>query len=287
MTDLFSEYKKSKSPALGEVMPPGTLVETYKSHKLRTAKLEDGTEVWVVTDVIAAITQSKDPQHYWYVLKKRMQNEGNDDVTNCYTVKIKDTLGREQLSDVMTREQILRMLQSIPSKKAEPFKLWLAKLGNERLEEIENPEKGIDNAVEAYRKQGKSDKWIRERLKGKAKFITMTDALKSHGAENYAVLIDEQHRHAFNLSIKDHKALKRIEEKGSLRDGMNEWELFVQEAADTASKWLLDEQGAEGQSDCKKSMADGGDLAATLRLGMEAKLGRKVIDAIDYRKVTA
>ena len=268
-------------------MPAGMLVETYKSHKLRTAKLEDGTAVWVVTDVIAAITQSKDPQHYWYNVKRRMEKEGNQYVSNCYTLKIQAEDGKFYATEAMTREQILRMLQSIPSKKAEPFKLWLAKLGNERLEEIENPEKGIDNAVEAYRRHGKSDKWIRERLKGKAKFITMTDALKSHGAENYAVLIDEQHRHAFNLSVKDHKALKKIEEKGSLRDGMNEWELFVQEAADTASKWLLDEQGAEGQSDCKKSMADGGDLAATLRLGMEAKLGRKVIDAIDYRKVTA
>lgn len=285
MTDLFgNEEPKAKS----EIETADKVITyIYSSHKIRTGKLEDGTEVWVVTDVISAVTYSKDPQHYWYVVKKRMQAEGNEDVTNCYRLKIKTDDGKMRDVEVMTRTQLLRMLETLPSKKAEPFRMWIARLANERIEEIQNPEKGIDNAVEAYRRQGKSDKWIRERLKGKAKFITMTDALKSHGAENYAVLIDEQHRHAFNLSIKDHKALKRIEEKGSLRDGMNEWELFVQEAADTASKWLLDEQEAEGQSDCKKSMADGGDLAATLRLGMEAKLGRKVIDAIDYRKITA
>ena len=297
MTDLFGNGEpaqkvrvtvyKNRTVQNQDLLPAQTAQSMdYDFTKIRKT-FHNGQWYFAYMDVISVLTGSKSPRRYATELKNKLQAEGSEVFGHIEQLKIIAPDGKLRSTQCLSREDTFRLIEEIPSPKAEPFKQWIAHLAHERLEEIEHPEKGIDNAVEAYRRQGKSDKWIRERLKGKAKFITMTDALKSHGAENYAVLIDEQHRHAFNLSVKDHKALKRIEEKGSLRDGMNEWELFVQEAADTASKWLLDEQEAEGQSDCKKSMADGGDLAATLRLGMEAKLGRKVIDAIDYRKITA
>ena len=259
----------------------------FEGHKIRTAKNANGEVAYCFSDILAVASDTSNPRHEMANVKSALQREGIQLSQIMEQFKFRASNGKLYTMWGGTRKQILRALQEVHTRKAAIVKNWLAELAEERLEEIENPDKGADNAIEGYRKQGKSDRWIQERFKGKVKFASMTDALKRHGAENYAVLIDVQHRHAFDLSVKAHKALKGIEEKGSLRDGMNEWELFVQEAADTASKWLLDEQKAKGQSDCKKSMADGGDLAATLRASMERKLGREIIDNVDYRQITA
>ena len=258
----------------------------FEGHKIRTT--HEGQEViYCLSDICVAITGTSNPNAQMYNIKKSLEKQGIQLSQILREYKFKASNGRHYRMWGGTRKEILRVLQELRHPNVAPFKMWFAELVEERLEEIGNPDKGADNAISGYRKQGKSDRWIEARFKGKVKFASMTDALKRHGAENYAILIDIQHRHAFDLSVKAHKALKGIEEKGSLRDGMNEWELFVQEAADTASKWLLDEQKAKGQSDCKKSMADGGDLAATLRASMERKLGREIVDNVDYRQITA
>ena len=162
MPDIFNQPKKE----IGELIPKDLIIQEYKNHQLRTAHLEDGTEVWVVSDVIGAVTQSKDPANYWRVIKNRMAKEGNQTVTNCNAFKIQTADGKFRELDVMTRPQILRMLQSIPSKKAEPFKQWIAKLANERIEEIQNPDLAVKRGVEGYIKKGMTAKQAEIRAKG-------------------------------------------------------------------------------------------------------------------------
>ena len=255
----------------------------FEGHKIRVSKT-DNTPVYCLADILGAAADTERPEKYLYDIRKKLEKQGVQLSEIIGKYHFTGANGKSYLMWGGTRKQIFRLLQELNTPRVAAFKMWLSSLAEERLQEIEHPSKGIDNAIEAYKKQGRTDKWIQERVKGKAKFASMTDALKNHGAENYALLIDAQHRHAFAISVKAHKAIKGIEEKGSLRDGMNEWELFVQEAADTASKWLLDEEKAQGQAQCRHSMEGGGDVAAVLRESMEKKLGRKVIDAIDHRK---
>jgi hypothetical protein len=250
MTDLFSLNENQTSKEIAELLPKEVVVQEYKSHNLRTGKLEDGTEVWVITDVIAAITQSKDPQHYWYVLKKRMQNEGNEDVTNCYTLKIETEDGKMRDVEVMTREQILRMLQSIPSKKAEPFKLWLAKLGNERLEEIENPSKGIDNAIKRWKQMGKSDGWIYCRLKGIEVRHAETEVLSSHGInspKDFAHFTDRTNVAVYGHTAKEEKINRGIAKTSNLRDNSTKTELILLSLHEATCKEGIEKRNAYGK----------------------------------------
>ena len=294
MPDLFGsdDHQKSTVPknlsTQNDPLLPAEITKNPEYDFSSIRKVFHNGEWWFAyKDIVGVLADTKALDSYCRDLKKKLIAEGFQWCEKISVLKLTASDGKSYRTSCFSRADIFRLIESISSPKAEPCKQWISRLAHERLEEIENPDKGADNAIEGYRKQGKGDRWIEARLKGKVKFASTTDALKSHGAENYAILIDVQHKHAFDLSVKAHKALKGIEEKGSLRDGMNEWELFVQEAADTASKWLLDEQKAKGQSDCKKSMADGGDLASTLRASMERKLGREIIDNVDYRQITA
>lgn len=252
MTDLFSAYEKPKSAKQGELIPAGTLVEIYKSHKLRTAKLEDGTEVWVVTDVIAAITQSKDPQHYWYNVKRRMEKEGNQYVSNCYTLKIQAEDGKFYATEAMTREQIFRMLQSIPSKNAEPFKLWLAKLGNERLEEIENPEKGIANARNQWKKMGKSDAWISKRIEGIGIRNEECETLKQHGItaqKDFAYFTDRTNLAVYGRKAKEEKLHRHLPATANLRDHSSMGEVMLLGLHEDACKQGIEKRNAYGRQE--------------------------------------
>ena len=252
MADLFSTYENPTSTQQSELMPAGILVETYKSYKLRTAKLEDGTEVWVVADVIAAITQSKDPQHYWYNVKRRMQNEGNQYVSNCYTLKIQAGDGKFYATEAMTREQIFRMLQSIPSKKAEPFKQWLAKLGNERLEEIENPSKGIDNAIRRWEEMGKSNEWIALRVKGTVIRNLETQTLKEHGIEkpkDFAHFTDRTNVAVYGRKAKEEKLYRHLPATANLRDNSSAAEVMLLGLHEDACKQGIEKRNAYGRQE--------------------------------------
>lgn len=252
MTDLFSAYENPKSTQQSELMPAGMLVETYKSHKLRTAKLEDGTQVWVVTDVIAAITQSKDPQHYWYNVKRRMQNEGNQYVSNCYILKIQASDGKFYATEAMTREQIFRMLQSIPSKKAEPFKQWLAKLGNERLEEIENPSKGIDNSIKRWKEMGKSGEWIAMRIKGRVIRNEERETLKQHGItaqKDFAYFTDRTNLAVYGRKAKEEKLHRHLPATANLRDNSSTAEVMLLGLHEDACKNGIEKRNAYGRQE--------------------------------------
>lgn len=265
MPDLFSSNPHQTSKEAGQLLPEGVLVQEYKSHKIRTAHLEDGTEVWVVSDIIAAITQSKDPARYWRVVKHRMIKEGNQSVSNCNELKIQASDGKFYAVDVMTREQIFRMLQSIPSKKAEPFKLWLAKLGNERLEEIENPDLAIQRGYDGYIKKGKSAKWAKARVNSILHRNDLTQKWLEHGInepKEFAALTDRESKGTFGKTTGEMKKEKSLTPAQNLRDNMTEAELLAQDASDVAISLLIDKHNPQGYAENVKEVDKGSTVGA-------------------------
>lgn len=245
MSDIFNQPKKE----IGELIPKDLIIQEYKNHQLRTAHLEDGTEVWVVSDVIGAVTQSKNPRHYWNVVKGRMEKEGNQSVTNCYHLKVMASDGKFYDTDVMTREDILRMLQSIPSKKAEPFKQWIAKLANERIEEIQNPDLAVKRGVEGYLKKGMTPKQAEIRAKGVIARKTLTDKWASHGINSrreFALLTDRVSKGTFSKTTSEMKKDKNLAPYQNLRDKMTIQELTAQMVSETAISLLIDQNRPMG-----------------------------------------
>ena len=245
MPDIFNQPKKE----IGELIPKDLIIQEYKNHQLRTAHLEDGTEVWVVSDVIGAVTQSKDPANYWRVIKNRMAKEGNQTVTNCNAFKIQTADGKFRELDVMTRPQILRMLQSVPSKKAEPFKQWIAKLANERIEEIQNPDLAVKRGVEGYIKKGMTAKQAEIRAKGVIARKTLTDKWASHGINSrreFALLTDRVSKGTFSKTTSEMKKDKNLIPSDNLRDKMNIQELTAQMVSETAISLLIDKNNPMG-----------------------------------------
>ena len=222
----------------------------YKGKPIRRAKLEDGTEVWVVIDVIGAVTGSKNPTDYWYRVKRRMKEEGSEISTNCRVLKIKAADGKYYDTQVMTLPQLLRMLQSLPSKKAEPFKLWLAKLGNERLEEIENPEKGISNARSQWKKMGKSDAWISKRIKGISTRNEECETLKKHGItaqKDFAYFTDRTNLAVYGRKAKEEKIRRHLPATANLRDNSSEREIALIYLHEDACKQGIEKRNAYGK----------------------------------------
>ena len=265
MPDLFSSNPHQTSKEAGQLLPGGVLVQEYKSHKIRTGKLEDGTEVWVITDIIAAITQSKDSQHYWYNVKRRMEKEGNQYVSNCYQLKIQAADGKFYTTEAMTREQVFRMLQSIPSKKAEPFKLWLAKLGNERLEEIENPDLAIQRGYEGYLKKGMSPAKAKARAKTVLHGNELTQKWLDHGInepKEFAMLTDRESKGTFGKTTGEMKKEKSLTPTQNLRDNMTEAEILAQNASDMAISLLIDKHNPQGYDENAKEVDTGSTVGA-------------------------
>ena len=267
MPDLFSIYEKQTTKEVTELLPKEVIVQEYKSHKLRTGKLEDGTEVWVVVDIIGAVTQSKNPTDYWYRIKKRMANEGNELSTNCRVLKIQASNGKFYAMEVMTREQIFRMLQSIPSKKAEPFKLWLAKLANERLEEIENPDLAVQRGYDGYIKKGKSAKWAKARVESILHRNTLTEKWLDHGVnepKDFARLTDRESKGTFGKTTGEMKKEKELTPTQNLRDNMTEAEILAQNASDMAISLLIDKHNPQGYAENAKEVDTGSTVGATV-----------------------
>lgn len=220
-------------------------IQLFEDQKIRTAWDEEKEEWYFsVVDVVAVLTESKDPAAYWRKLKQRLKEEGNETVTNCHGLKMTAADGKKRMTDVATTEQLLRIIQSIPSPKAEPFKLWLAEVGRERIEETIDPEQTIDRALETYQKKGYSDEWIHQRILSIRVRNALTDEWQKSGVQQgreYAILTDEITKAWSGMSTRQYKNLKGLK-KENLRDNMSDMELILNMLAESTSTEISKQQ---------------------------------------------
>lgn len=245
---------------------------------------------FAIVDVIAVLTDSPNPQVYWRVLKKRLKAEGNETVTNCNALKMRAADGKMRLTDVADVNQLLRLIQSIPSPKAEPFKLWLAKVGYERLEEIENPELAQHRMREIYKAKGYSDEWIEKRVRGIAVRDELTDEWKKRGVKEgieYAILTSEISKATFGLTPSEYKSYKGLTKPNeNLRDHMTDLELIFTMLGEAATTEIARNKDAQGFPENKKAAVEGGSVAGKARKDLEKKSGRKVITNQNFKALT-
>lgn len=235
-----------------------------------------------IVDVCAVLTESVDGRKYWNKLKQRLSQEGNQLVTICHQLKIKSPKdGKMYKTDCASTEQLLRIIQSIPSKKAEPFKLWLAKVGKERLDEIADPEKAIERSVSTYQAKGYSDKWIAQRLRSIEIRKELTDEWKKSGiskSKDYAALTNILTHAWSGKTVKEYKSLKGLK-KESLRDNMTNTELALNLLAEVSTTELSKSIKPKGMKESQVVASEGGEIAGNARKELETKLGRSVISS--------
>ena len=266
-------------------------IKLYENKEIRSVWDEEKEEWYFsVVDVVAVLTESKDPQVYWRVLKKRLKDEGNETVTNCNALKMKAADGKMRLTDVADMQGIFRIIQSIPSPKAEPFKLWLAEVGKERIDEIIDPELTIDRALETYLKKGYSREWINQRLQAIQVRKELTDAWDDHGIEKgieYAILTDEITKAWSGMTTRGYKNLKGLK-KENLRDNMTTLEIVLNMLAEATTTELTKTTNPQGLEENKKVAREGGNIAGNARKEIEQKTGKPVItskNAVDLSKL--
>lgn len=240
-----------------------------------------------VVDVIAILIE-KDYQNarkYWKVLKGRLINEGaSEPVTKCYQLKMQAEDGKMRLTDVADAQTMLRIVQSVPSKKAEPIKQWLAKVGYERMQEIADPAQSLDRARLNWQKQGRSEKWIQQRMTGQETRNKLTDYWKEHDVQEgkeFAILTNIIHQEWSDLSVQDHKDLKGLTSQ-NLRDHMNEAELIFTALAELSTRQIAETENANGMTENKTAAQKGGNIAKKARLELENKTGKKVVSGENY-----
>ena len=255
-------------------------VQIFEDKHIRTAWNED-TEEWYfsVVDVVAVLTESTNPQTYWRVLKKRLREEGNESVTNCNALKMEAADGKRRMTDVANTEQILRIIQSIPSPKAEPFKLWLAQVGRERIEETIDPEQSIDRALETYLRKGYSREWINQRLQAIQVRKELTDEWQDRGVKKgieYAILTDEITRAWSGMSTREYKNFKGLK-KENLRDNMTTTEIVLNMLAETSTTDISKATKPETFSENREVARQGGEIAGIARQALENRIGKSVI----------
>ena len=232
-----------------------------------------------VVDVIQVLTDSSNPQTYWRVLKKRLSDEGNETVTNCNALKLPAPDGKMRLTDVATTEQLFRLIQSVPSKKAEPFKLWLAEVGRQRLEQLQDPELSIEQAIRDYRRLGYSESWINQRIKTIEVRKGLTDEWKRGGMteeRDYAILTDIISKAWSGMTTREYKAHKGLR-KENLRDNMTNVELMLNGLAEAAATELSQRENPQGFQANAQVAQRGGNVAHVAREQLEHELGRTVI----------
>ena len=240
-----------------------------------------------VVDIIAILIE-KDYQgarKYWKVLKGRIVKEGNNElVTNCYQLKLESTDGKKYKTDVADIKTIFRIIQSVPSKKAEPIKQWLAKVGHERVQEMADPSTAIDRARDTYKKLGRSDKWIEQRFSGQQTRNKLTDYWKDHEiteSEEFAILTNIIHQEWSGLSVKEHKNLKGLKSQ-NLRDHMSEAELIFTALAELSTRQVAENNDATGLNENKKAAKIGGNIAKRAKEDFEERTGKKVVTSDNY-----
>lgn len=255
-------------------------IQLFENQPIRTAWNEE-LEEWYfsIIDVVAVLTESKDANAYWRKLKQRLIKEGNETVTNCHTLKMKAADGKRRLTDVANTEQLLRIIQSIPSKKAEPFKLWLAQVGRDRIEEIIDPELTIDRALETYAKKGYPADWINQRLQTIRARKELTDEWQAHGVQKgkeYAILTDEVTKAWSGMSTRQYKNYKGLK-KENLRDNMSTLELALNMLAEATTTELTKVQNPYGLEANRNVAKTGGQIAGEARMRIEKETGNPVI----------
>ena len=240
-----------------------------------------------VVDIIEVLTGSPNPQVYWRVLKKRMKDEGNESVTNCNALKMEAADGKLRVTDVADTEQLFRLIQSIPSPKAEPFKQWLAKTGYERVEESQDPELSIDRAMENYTRLGYSKEWINQRLKSIEVRKELTDEWESRGVkkgQEFAILTDIITQAWSGKTVKQYKHHKNMK-KENLRDNMTNLELVLNMLAEATTKEISKEKKPKNLTENKMIAKQGGTIAGNTRKAIEAKTGKKVVSSVNVKKL--
>lgn len=262
-------------------------IKLFGGDKIR-AVWNDEQEKWYfsVVDVVAVLTESPNPQTYWRVLKKRLKDEGNETVTNCNGLKMPAADGKMRLTDVADTEQLLRIIQSVPSPKAEPFKTWLAKVGAERLDQMQDPEMSIQQAMIDYKRLGYSDNWINQRLKSIEIRKDLTDQWKLHNVEEgvqYATLTDIIYQSWAGRTSKEYKQLKGLK-KENLRDNMTNEELVLNMLAELSATSITKAKNPQTLDENKTCAKEGGDVARVAREQLESKTGRSVVSPLSAKR---
>lgn len=262
-------------------------IKLFGEEKVR-AVWDEKKEKWFfsVVDIVAILTESPNPQTYWRVLKKRLKDEGNETVTNCNALKMLAADGKMRLTDVADTEQVLRIIQSIPSPKAEPFKMWLAKVGAERLDQMQDPELSIQQAMLDYKNLGYSDNWINQRLKSIEIRKDLTDQWKLHNVEEviqYATLTDIIYQAWAGRTTKEYKQFKSLK-KENLRDNMTNEELVLNMLAELSATSITKAKNPQTLDENKLCAKEGGNVAKVAREELEAKTGRQVVSPLSAKR---
>ena len=250
---------------------------------------DEKTETWYfsVVDIIAVLTEQPDFQtarKYWNKLKERLTKEGSESVTKCHQLKMKAADGKNYATDAGDPETLLRLIQSVPSPKAEPIKMWLAKVGYERMQEIADPERSIARARENWQKHGRSEKWIEQRMMGQETRNKLTDYWKDHEikpGEEFAILTNIIHQEWTGLTVGEHKKLKELKSQ-NLRDHMSEAELIFTALAEMSTRQIAETMQAVGMPPNKEASRKGGGIAKKARLELEEKTGNSVVTGQNY-----
>jgi len=272
-------------------MKKETAIKLFEQKQIRSHwNAEQEKWYFSIIDVVGILTEQNDIQgarNYWKVLKHRLIKEGNETVTNCNRLKLRATDGKMRMTDVADTEQLFRLIQSVPSKKAEPFKLWLAKVGKERIDEIEDPELAFERAMETYLKKGYSKEWINQRLKSIEVRKELTDEWDIRGVKKgleYAILTNEITEAWSGFDVKNYKKLKRLK-KENLRDNMTNLELVLNMLAEATTTEISKEKKPKTFEQNKKIAKQGGTIAGNARKEIEEKSGKKVIASANAQKL--
>lgn len=259
-------------------------IKLFEEKKIRTV-WDDEQEKWYfsIVDTVAILTDSPNPRKYWSVLKTRLKKEGSQLTTNCSQLKMQAADGKKYLTDVADTEQLLRLIQSIPSPKAEPFKLWMAQVASERLNQIQDPELSINQALQDYKRLGYSNNWINQRLKSIEIRKDLTDEWKKHGLQEgiqFATLTDIIYQTWSDMTSKEYKQFKGLK-KENLRDNMTNKELVLNMLAELSTKEISEVSSPENFNEHMDIAQQGGEIARNARLELEAKTGKKVISPLN------
>lgn len=267
-------------------------IKMFEGSQIRSV-WDNEREEWYfsIVDVVGSLTESNNPRDYWYRVKKRMSEEEKSELsTICRQLKLKAPDGKMRLTDVADMQGIFRIIQSVPSPKAEPFKMWLAEVGKERIDEIIDPELSIDRALEGYARKGYSREWINQRLQAIQVRKELTDTWQDHGVKagnEYAILTNEISKAWSGMTTREYKDFKGLK-KENLRDNMSTTELILNMLAETATKDIAEATNPQGLDENKQVVQDGGSIAGDARKSIEARTGKPVItskNAIDLGRL--
>ena len=260
----------------------------FEGHRIRRL-YDEKTETWwfSVVDIVQVLTQQPDykaAQNYWKVLKHRLNKEGSQLVTNCNQLKLEAADGKSYLTDVANAETLLRLVQSVPSPKAEPIKLWLARVGYERMQEMADPARALERARATWQKHGRSDRWIQQRMTGQETRNKLTDYWATHDikkGDEYAILTNLIHQEWSGVSVNAHKVLKGLKTE-NLRDHMSEAELIFTALAELSTRQIAETIAATGMAENQTAAKTGGKIARRARLELEAQTGKRVVTGENF-----